>query len=102
VTKSLAGIAVVFAAALAGCAPMCQSPWDYCNAVINPSGCPNCNFGARYNSQFVPMNGTPPTTPIAPTPALEEARDAASEQPLEPSPSDRDRLYDDLSSPLPR
>lgn len=91
-TKRFAPLAALLVAALAGCAPMCQSPWDYCNAVINPNGCPNCNFGARYNSSFVPMNGTPATTPIEPTPATEEARERASEEPLEPSPSDSEGL----------
>jgi hypothetical protein len=100
VIKSFAGLAAVFVAALAGCAPMCQSPWDYCNAVLGGNGTPNCNFGARYNSQFVPMNGTPPTTPIQPTPAAAKQGETEAPQPLE-APSDRSDLYEDLNSPLP-
>jgi hypothetical protein len=79
---------------------MCQSPWDYCNAVLGANGTPNCNFGARYNSQFAPMNGTPPTTPIQPTPAAAKEGDAEAPQPLD-APSDRSDLYEDLNSPLP-
>lgn len=91
--KCFAGLVAVFAASLAGCAPMCQSPWDYCNAVLGGNGTPNCNFGARYNSQFAPMNGTPPTTPIQPTPAVANEGEDAPE-PMEP-PSDRSDLYEE-------
>jgi hypothetical protein len=60
---------LVLAIVLSGCGPMCQSPWDYCNAVVGPGGSPNCNFGARAGSAFVPMDGTPATTARGPTPA---------------------------------
>ncbi len=90
--KCFAGLVAVFAASLAGCAPMCQSPWDYCNAVLGCNGTPNCNFGARYNSQFAPMNGTPPTSPVQPTPAV--VKEGADAQPIEP-PSDRSDLYEE-------
>lgn len=99
-TKSFAGLAAVLVATLAGCAPMCQSPWDYCSAVLGCNGTPNCNFGARYNSQFVPMNGTPPTTPVQPKPAvvketdLKEGDDAP--QPLEAQ-TDRSDLYEEAN-----
>jgi hypothetical protein len=54
--------------ALTGCT-MCQSPWDYCNAVVGPGGCPYCDYGARAGSIYAPMGPTPPTTPLRPTTA---------------------------------
>jgi hypothetical protein len=67
--KSFLSLAVwLLAAACTGCA-LCQNPWDYCNAVIGPQGCPNCDFGARCGSMFAPMGATPPTTAVGPTPA---------------------------------
>ena len=65
-TRAFAALAAILVISQAGCTSMCQSPWDYCNAVLDGSGTPNCNFGARYNSSFAPMNGTPPTTAVAP------------------------------------
>ncbi len=97
-TKRFPIAAAALVVAIAGCAPMCQSPWDYCNAVINPNGHPNCNYGARYNSTFAPMYGTPPTTPVEPTPALEQQRAEAAEEPLEPLPSDQDDYFNNLDS----
>ena len=63
-------------AAMAGCS-MCQSPWDYCNAVVGPGGCPYCDFGARAGSIYAPMGPIPPTTEIGPTAA--PARKPAAE-----------------------
>ena len=54
--------------ALTGCR-LCQNPWAYCASVIGPSGSPNCDFGARANSAFHPMDGSPSTTPVGPTAA---------------------------------
>ncbi len=68
-TRAFSALAAVLMMSLAGCTAMCQTPWDYCNAVVDGSGTPNCNFGARYNSKYAPMYGTPPTTPVEPTPA---------------------------------
>ncbi len=68
--------------ALAGCCTTCQTPWDYCNAVLGPGGCPNCDFGARYGSLFHPMYGTPAATPLTPTPA------DSSAEPVEPAAPD--------------
>lgn len=78
-TRAFAALAAMLSFSLAGCTAMCQSPWDYCNAVLDGSGTPNCNFGARYNSSFAPMNGTPPTTPIEPTPAGGASTEATDE-----------------------
>jgi hypothetical protein len=86
---------------------MCQSPWDYCNAVLDGSGTPNCNFGARYNSSFAPMNGTPPTTAVAPTPADGAPTDAdgaptdADEAPAEIS-DEPGEITDNYLEPLPQ
>jgi len=56
--RSSRSFAVVVALALlAGC-KMCQSPWDYCNAVPGPNGCPNCDFGARRGSIYAPMDSS--------------------------------------------
>ena len=60
---------LILAMGLSGCGAMCQSPWDYCNAVVGPGGGPNCDFGARAGSAFAPMGGTPVTTARGPTPA---------------------------------
>lgn len=60
--------ACLLLAVMSGCA-MCQSPWDYCNAVIGPGGCPNCDFGARCGSAFAPIGHSPATTEMGPTPA---------------------------------
>jgi hypothetical protein len=60
--------ALAFLAAACGCS-MCQSPFDYCNAVTGPDGGPNCNFGARRGSIFVPMDDSAGSTPMGPTPA---------------------------------
>ncbi len=38
---------------------MCKSPFDYCNPMIGPSGKLNCDFGARRNSVFHPMDDDP-------------------------------------------
>ena len=73
---SLAGC--VLLAVISGCA-MCQNPWDYCNAVIGPGGCPNCDFGARCGSAFAPIGHTPATTELGPTPA------GATSEPAEPA-----------------
>jgi hypothetical protein len=73
---------LVLAAALSGC-PMCQTPFDYCNAVIGPGGCPNCDFGARAGSAFAPMGGTPATVPRGPTPAGHGGGSALPAQPSE-------------------
>lgn len=71
-SKSIAWVGAVLLAAATGCAPMCQSPWDYCNAVTGPNGTPNCNFIARYNSRYAPMNDVAVETgALEPTPAFE-------------------------------
>jgi len=89
VTRLTAAVAGLVLAVVSGCAPMCQTPFDYCNAVLNPNGCPNCDFGARYGSRFHPMNGTPPTTPITPTPATPDADDGSH------PPENDEPTYDD-------
>ena len=70
--------------ALSGCT-MCQSPWDYCNAVVGPGGCPYCDYGARAGSIYAPMGSTPPTTPLGPTtaPASETAPKPEAAEPAE-------------------
>lgn len=84
--KSLLSLAVLaLMAAISGC-PMCQNPWDYCNAVIGPRGCPNCDFGARAGSKFHPMGVTPPTTEIGPTPAGAPEGESEAPAPVEESP----------------
>ncbi len=93
-TNHLAGLAAVLLAVASGCTAMCQTPYDYCNAVINPNGCPNCNFGARYGSRFAPMFGTPATTPLEPT----TASGPAGVEESAPTPSDRQELYNDFES----
>jgi hypothetical protein len=70
VSKSVFWLGAAILAAATGCAPMCQSPWDYCNAVNGPHGTPNCNFIARYNSRYAPMYDT--SAALEPTPAAEE------------------------------
>jgi hypothetical protein len=64
----VASACLLAALVLSGCT-MCQSPWDYCNAVVGPGGCPYCDFGARAGSIYAPMGPTPPTTPLRPTTA---------------------------------
>lgn len=81
--------------ALAGCCTTCQTPWDYCSAVLGPSGCPNCDFGARYGSLFHPMYGTPATTPISPTPAVATDANDAAEAPSGEAPLPADSMPDD-------
>ncbi|MEX2114045.1 MAG: hypothetical protein WD845_12715 [Pirellulales bacterium] len=49
---------LVALASLSGCR-MCQSPFDYCNPMIGPSGTLNCDFQARRNSVFHPMDDDP-------------------------------------------
>ena len=96
-TRAIAALAAMLTFSLAGCTAMCQSPWDYCNAVLDGSGTPNCNFGARYNSAFAPMNGTPPTTAIEPTPA-----DGAPTDGGEPAAGDEPgEITDNYLEPLP-
>jgi hypothetical protein len=63
---------------LSGCGAMCQSPWDYCSAVVGPGGTPNCDFGARAGSAFAPMGGTPVTTARGPTPAAGKKQPAVN------------------------
>lgn len=46
---------IVLAAALSGCS-MCCNPFDYCAPIAGPDGRPNCDFGARRNSAFHPMD----------------------------------------------
>jgi hypothetical protein len=78
-------ILLTLAAVSEGCA-MCQSPWDYCNAVIGPHGCPYCDYGARAGSAFHPMGGTPPTTEIGPRqakPSKPSAEEVESPAPAE-------------------
>ncbi len=67
--------AALAALALACGCRMCQTPFDYCAPVLRgPQGCPNCDFGARSGSMFHPMeDGTPPITPLTPTPIQPEA-----------------------------
>ncbi len=74
-------------AAMAGCS-MCQSPWDYCNAVVGPGGCPYCDFGARAGSIYAPMGPIPPTTEIGPTaaPARKPAAESTPPELDEPPP----------------
>ena len=50
---------VMVVAPMCGCR-MCQSPFDYCNPMIGPSGSLNCDFGARRSSAFHPMADDPP------------------------------------------
>lgn len=49
---------LVALASTLGCR-MCQAPFDYCNPMIGPSGVLNCDFGARRNSVFHPMDDDP-------------------------------------------
>jgi hypothetical protein len=51
--------ALLLLAPLCGCR-MCQSPFDYCNPMIGPSGSLNCDFDARRASAFHPMADDPP------------------------------------------
>jgi hypothetical protein len=87
----------VLLALIAGCCTTCQTPWDYCNAVIGPDCGPNCDFGARYNSRFHPMYGTPPTTPLEPTPAAAEGEQPPEK--VEPSPAAEPLPDDDFRLP---
>jgi hypothetical protein len=82
--KNAAGLAVcVLLAVTSGCA-MCQSPWDYCNAVIGDCGCPNCDFGARCGSVFAPIGHTPATTEKGPTAAGGTSEPTKQAEPAEP------------------
>ncbi len=82
--KSIALLGAALVTAATGCAPMCQSPWDYCNAVKGPCGGPNCNFIARYNSRFAPMYDTATTESLEPTPAEEPQPTDESQVPAAP------------------
>ncbi len=97
-TRAFAALAAILTFSLAGCTAMCQSPWDYCNAVLDGCGTPNCNFGARYNSTFAPMNGTPATTPIEPTPADGAPTDAGEPATAGDEPGE---ITDNYLEPLP-
>jgi len=91
-TATLAGLALV--ASMAGCA-MCQNPFDYCAPVIEPDGCPNCDFGARRGSQFHPMAGTGNAERLTPRPA-----DADKYAPAANNPGDaRRRAAEPVESP---
>lgn len=96
---AISGLLVpVLLVSLGGCCTTCRTPWDYCSAVIGPDCGPNCDFGARYNSRFHPMYGTPPTTPLEPTPAATEGEAPAKVEPspeVEPIPDDDFRLPSD-------
>jgi hypothetical protein len=52
---------------LAGC-NMCQNPYDYCGAVVQPDGCMNCAFNTRQGSVFAPPPGSPDIDATAETP----------------------------------
>lgn len=80
-----------------GCA-MCQNPWDYCNAVLGPNGCPNCDFGARCGSAFRPIGHTPPTTELGPTPAGDTSQPADNSDDYSPEPTLDE--YDAAEDPL--
>jgi hypothetical protein len=80
--------ALALLAALTGCA-MCRNPFDYCGPVVGPSGCPNCDFGARRGSIFAPMDGTPATTALEPTPAASPSDAPPSDQPQDETPPGR-------------
>lgn len=97
-TRAISALAATCILSLAGCTAMCQSPWDYCNAVLDGSGTPNCNFGARYNSAFAPMNGTPSTTPVEPTPAEGEPAEPEQEPAVSEEPGE---ISDNYLDPLP-
>lgn len=85
---------IVMTAALSGCS-MCCSPFDYCAPIAGPDGAPNCDFGARRNSAFHPMDEDSATSDVAvdsysgvPTPAAgPPSYDNADPQEL-PPPSD--------------
>ncbi len=62
-------------ASLSGCA-MCQDPFDYCNPVVGPGGCVNCEFGARRGSVFAPMEGDSALAAMDPTPVRQEPSSA--------------------------
>jgi hypothetical protein len=59
--------AVLLLATLCGCR-ICQSPFDYCNPMFGPSGCLNCDFGARRGSVFHPMDDDPQPRVVRATP----------------------------------
>jgi hypothetical protein len=85
---------IVMTAALSGCS-MCCSPFDYCAPVAGPDGAPNCDFGARRNSAFHPMDESADASDVGvdaylsgPTPAAASPTyDNADPQEL-PPPSD--------------
>lgn len=54
-SRFLLSALIAATAALTGCS-MCCSPFDYCAPVAGPDGAPNCDFGARRNSAFHPMD----------------------------------------------
>jgi hypothetical protein len=60
-------VSILLLSSLAGCR-MCLSPFDYCNPMIGPSGCLNCDFGARRNSAIHPMDDDPPQNLVTAAP----------------------------------
>jgi hypothetical protein len=59
-TSLRSAFAIVLVALVCGCR-ICQSPFDYCTAVVGPDGHPCfCDFSARMNSVYSPPPGAPP------------------------------------------
>ncbi len=60
--------AAALLSALAGC-NMCQGPFDYCNPVLGPTGCLNCDWGARMGSAVRPFEEEPVVGTASPAPS---------------------------------